>query len=70
MPIKNKLVIIDGASNDVTEREMTKEELQELNSQQIDPDEQISQTEAKATAKAAILDRIGLTPDELKTILG
>jgi hypothetical protein len=28
------------------------------------------QAEARATAKAAILDRIGLTADELKTILG
>jgi hypothetical protein len=28
------------------------------------------QDNAKATAKAAILDRIGLTADELKTILG
>ena len=26
--------------------------------------------EAKATARAAILDRLGLTADELKTILG
>ena len=29
-----------------------------------------AENEAKATAKAAILDRIGLTADELKTILG
>ena len=29
-----------------------------------------AQAEAKETAKAAILDRIGLTADELKTILG
>lgn len=29
-----------------------------------------AEAEAKATAKAAILDRIGLTSDELKTILG
>ena len=29
-----------------------------------------TEAEAKATAKAAILDRIGLTADELKTILG
>jgi hypothetical protein len=29
-----------------------------------------AEAEAKATAKAAILDRIGLTADELKTILG
>jgi hypothetical protein len=37
----------------------TKEELTELEA-----------AETKATAKAAILDRIGLTADELKTILG
>ena len=29
-----------------------------------------AEAEAKATAKAAILDRLGLTADELKTILG
>jgi hypothetical protein len=29
-----------------------------------------AEAESKATAKAAILDRIGLTADELKTILG
>ena len=29
-----------------------------------------AEAEAKATAKAAILNRIGLTVDELKTILG
>ncbi len=29
-----------------------------------------AEAKAKATAKAAILDRIGLTADELKTILG
>ena len=32
--------------------------------------DEIAEAEAKATAKAAILDRIGLTADELKTILG
>ena len=29
-----------------------------------------AEAQAKETAKAAILDRIGLTADELKTILG
>ena len=29
-----------------------------------------AETEAKATARAAILDRLGLTADELKTIIG
>jgi acyl-CoA reductase-like NAD-dependent aldehyde dehydrogenase len=31
---------------------------------------QKAQAEAKASARAEILDRIGLTADELKTILG
>ena len=31
---------------------------------------QKTETKAQAAAKAAILDRIGLTADELKTILG
>ena len=31
---------------------------------------QQAEAEAKETAKAAVLDRIGLTADELKTILG
>ena len=31
---------------------------------------EIAEAKAKATAKAAILDRIGLTADELQTILG
>ena len=31
---------------------------------------EIADAKAKETAKAAILDRIGLTADELKTILG
>ena len=31
---------------------------------------EIAEAQVKATAKAALLDRIGLTADELKTILG
>jgi hypothetical protein len=71
MPIKNKLVIIDGASNDVVEREMTKEELQELNSQQIDPNEQINQAKVKTQAKATAegkLAALGLTTDDLRAL--
>jgi len=37
--------------------------------EQVKADE-ITEAETKATAKAAILDRLGLTADELKTILG
>jgi hypothetical protein len=32
--------------------------------------DEVAEAKAKATAKSAILDRIGLTVDELQTILG
>ena len=70
MPIKNKIVIIDGASKNVTEREMTEEELTELDSQQINPNEQIANAQAKQAERLAILDRLGISANELKTILG
>jgi hypothetical protein len=50
---------------DATTEEIVQIELDAANSKQ----ERI-QAEAKATAKAAILDRLGLTADELQTILG
>jgi len=46
---------------------------EELAQMQLDADNAAArkaEAEAKAIAKAAILDRIGLTFDELKTILG
>ena len=45
----------------------------EIAQMKLDAEEALTiktEAEAKETAKAAILDRIGLTADELKTILG
>jgi hypothetical protein len=62
--------IVNCETGEEITREFNKEEYA-----QYKADEKISATrqaesEAKAIAKAAILDRIGLTADELKTILG
>ena len=62
--------IHDLEINEVIDREMND---QEFEAWQTDQETQaIAQAEAKVkeTAKTAILDRIGLTADELKTILG
>jgi hypothetical protein len=62
--------IHDLATDEVIDREMNDAEFANY---QVDQEAQaIAKAEAKAkeTAKAAILDRIGLTADELKTILG
>ncbi len=52
------------------ERKLTAEEEAQIMANRAKSAEQTAKAEAEATAKAAILDRIGLTADELKTILG
>jgi len=57
-------------TDEVIDREMTAAELKIYEAEKkIIAGYQV-EAEAKETAKAAILDRIGLTADELKTILG
>ena len=51
-------------------RDATVEELAQIKIDIENAEKLKAETEAKETAKTAILDRIGLTADELKTILG
>jgi hypothetical protein len=62
--------IHDLATNEIIDREMNDDEFEQFQADQIIAAERKAEAEAKATAKAAILDRIGLTADELQTILG
>lgn len=57
-------------TNEVIEREMNDVEYDAYETSLAIEAEKKVKAEAKETAKAAILDRIGLTSDELKTILG
>ena len=57
-------------TNEVIDREMNDVEYDAYETSLAIEAEKKVEAEAKATAKAAILDRIGLTADELKTILG
>lgn len=66
----SKIIIHNAETNEVTEREMNKKELDQAKLDAAYYTKQQAEADAKATAKAAILDRIGLTVDELKTILG
>jgi len=67
-------LIVNCETGETIERELNKAEKdqQKIDEARIMADQAIKQAEAEAkeTAKAAILDRIGLTADELKTILG
>jgi hypothetical protein len=57
-------------TDEVIDREMTAAEFKIYEADQAAQAVKKAEAEAKEAAKAAILDRIGLTADELKTILG
>jgi hypothetical protein len=67
---KPMIRIHNTETDEVTDREMTAAEFKQYEAQQKVQAIAKAEVEAKETAKAAILDRIGLTADELKTILG
>ncbi len=57
-------------TDEVIDREMTVAEFKVYEADQKAQATAKAEAEAKKIAKAAILDRIGLTADELQTILG
>ena len=62
--------IHDLELNEVIDRQMNDDEFAQYQTDKANADASKIEADAKETAKAAILDRIGLTADELKTILG
>ena len=62
--------IHDLTTNEIIDREMNDAEFAQYQADQAAEAIKQAEAEAKETAKAAILERIGLTADELKTILG
>jgi inosine/xanthosine triphosphate pyrophosphatase family protein len=66
----NKITAHNIETGEVVVRDLTKSEIDQVKIDKAEEATLKASAEAKATAKAAILDRIGLTADELKTILG
>jgi len=62
--------IHDLETNEVIDREMTDAEFTQYEADQAAQAEAQAEAEAKAAEKSALLARLGLTEDELKTILG
>jgi hypothetical protein len=67
---KPQIKIVDTTSGEEIIRDANAEELAQIKLDATNEAARKAEAEARATAKAAILDRIGLTADELKTILG
>ena len=67
---KPTIRIHNTETDEIIDREMNKDEFAQYKIDEADAVAEKAEAEAKATAKLAILDRIGLTADELKLILG
>jgi hypothetical protein len=70
---KNMIIIHDIATGNVIEREMDADELQNHNfireeKRKIEEEKAILEAEAQKE-KAALLDKLGITPDEAKLLL-
>jgi len=65
------LIRIHNAETDeVIDREMTDDELAEVKLQRDAKAAEIAEIEAKAQSKVALLERLGITEDEAKLLLG
>ena len=67
---KQIIVIHDLATGEVIEREMTVEELAQLDADKAEATAQASLEATKAATRQAVLDKLGLSADEAKLLLG
>jgi hypothetical protein len=57
-------------TNEVIDREMTDDEFANYQTEQIERAAKKAEEEAKATARQAILDRLGISAEEAQLLLG
>ena len=67
---KPQVKIVNCETGEEIVRDANAEEIAQMELDAVNYAALKAEAEAKETSKAAILDRIGLTADELKTILG
>ena len=68
--MKQQISEFDATTNETIQRDANKNEIEDFKARAIKIANVEVEAKAKEAAKLAILDRIGLTADELKTILG
>jgi hypothetical protein len=61
--------IVNAATGEETWRDYTEAEIAEVEAAQAEAAERVAEAEARATQKAALLDRLGITEDEAKLLL-
>jgi hypothetical protein len=70
MKITEKEFNVITGETTITERDETAVEIKEREKREAEQAEQESELKAKAAARQVIADRLGLTADELKVLLG
>jgi len=68
--IRPMIRIHNSETNEIIDREMNDDEFAQYQADQVAQAAAKAEAEAKEAARQAILDRLGLTADELKIILG
>jgi hypothetical protein len=68
--MKPQTSITDGITGETIVRDMTAAEIAQLKIDQDESAARIAQEEAKATAKVALLERLGITAEEATLLLG
>jgi len=68
--MSNPMIRIHNAeTNEVIDREMTEAEFEQFQADQEAEIQRLAEAEAKAQAKAELLERLGITADEAKLLL-
>lgn len=67
---KMKITEHDALTNITIDRDMTADELKQFNADKAIYEAKQAEAEAKATAKAALLARLGITEEEARILLG
>jgi hypothetical protein len=65
-----KILEHNATTGEIIERDMTAAELAQYEIDEAARVEQMAEMESKATAKAALLERLGITADEAALLLG
>jgi hypothetical protein len=66
----NKKIVINGITGEVVERDFTADELQLIEADKLEAIANAKIVADKATAKQAVLTKLGLTADEAQLLLG
>ena len=61
--------ILDITTQEITERELTAAEIKKIDAAKLAAEKQANEEALKATAKAALLSKLGITEDEAKLLL-